>query len=98
LALEPLPGARCDVERIDDSYSFDADLEQEWDWTERYATQPEILRDANHVADRFDLRRVIRFATRVASAHNQLGVTARGPRRSQATDPSLRERSGGCSH
>ncbi len=42
-----------------------ADLEQEWDWTERYATQPEILRYANHVADRFDLRRDIQFSTRV---------------------------------
>ena len=56
------PGARCDVESIDYSYSFDADLEQEWDWSERYATQPEILRYANHVADRFDLRRDIRFS------------------------------------
>ena len=62
------PGARCDVESINYSYSFDADLEQEWDWSERYATQPEILRYANHVADRFDLRRDIRFSTRVASA------------------------------
>src|SRR5215218_8937604 len=62
------PGARCDVESINYSYSFDPDLEQEWDWSERYATQPEILRYANHVAERFDLRRDIRFATRVTSA------------------------------
>ncbi len=62
------PGARCDVESINYSYSFDADLEQEWEWTERYATQPEILRYANHVADRFDLRRDIKFGTRVESA------------------------------
>ena len=62
------PGARCDVESINYSYSFDPDLEQEWDWTERYATQPEILRYANHVADRYDLRRDIRFKTRVESA------------------------------
>ena len=62
------PGARCDVESINYSYSFDADLEQEWDWSERYATQPEILRYANHVAERFDLRRDIKFSTRVAAA------------------------------
>jgi cation diffusion facilitator CzcD-associated flavoprotein CzcO len=62
------PGARCDVESINYSYSFDADLEQEWEWSERYATQPEILRYANHVADRFDLRRDIRFSTRVTAA------------------------------
>jgi cation diffusion facilitator CzcD-associated flavoprotein CzcO len=62
------PGARCDVESINYSYSFDADLEQEWDWSERYATQPEILRYANHVADRFDLRRGMKFSTRVTAA------------------------------
>jgi cation diffusion facilitator CzcD-associated flavoprotein CzcO len=62
------PGARCDVESINYSYSFDAALEQEWEWSERYATQPEILRYANHVADRFDLRRDIRFGRRVESA------------------------------
>ena len=50
------PGARCDVESVDYSYSFDARLQQEWDWSEKYATQPEILRYLNHVADRFDLR------------------------------------------
>ncbi|UVO12474.1 NAD(P)/FAD-dependent oxidoreductase [Mycobacterium sp. SVM_VP21] len=59
------PGARCDVESVDYSYSFDDDLQQEWDWTEKYATQPEILAYLNHVADRFDLRRHIRFGTRV---------------------------------
>jgi len=63
------PGCRCDVESIDYSYSFDPDLEQEWDWTERYATQPEILAYLDHVADRFDLRRDIRFDTRVEAAH-----------------------------
>src|SRR5262245_16896848 len=62
------PGARCDIESIDYSYSFDPELEREWQWSERYATQPEILRYLNHVADRFDLRRDIRFSTRVASA------------------------------
>ena len=62
------PGARCDVESVEYSYSFDAALQQEWDWTERYATQPEILAYAEHVADRFDLRRDISFETRVESA------------------------------
>ncbi len=63
------PGARCDIESVEYSYSFDHDLEQEWEWTERYATQPEILRYLNHVADRFDLRRDITFNTRVTAAH-----------------------------
>jgi cyclohexanone monooxygenase len=62
------PGARCDVESLEYSYGFDEDLEQEWEWTERYATQPEILRYLEHVADRFDLRRDIRFETRVTGA------------------------------
>ncbi|HZT46349.1 MAG TPA: NAD(P)/FAD-dependent oxidoreductase [Hyphomicrobiaceae bacterium] len=62
------PGARCDVESMQYSYQFDAALQQEWEWTERYATQPEILRYANHVADRFDLRRDITFNTRVTAA------------------------------
>ncbi|MEM8922519.1 MAG: alpha/beta hydrolase fold domain-containing protein [Actinomycetota bacterium] len=62
------PGARCDVESIDYSYSFDAELDAEWQWSERYATQPEILRYLEHVADRFDLRRDIRFATRLDRA------------------------------
>ena len=62
------PGARCDIRSIDYSYSFDADLEQDWEWSEKYATQPEILAYVNHVADRFDLRRDIRFNTRVLAA------------------------------
>ena len=62
------PGARCDVPSIEYSYSFDKDLEQEWDWTEIMAAQPEILEYANHVADRFDLRKDIQFQTRVDSA------------------------------
>ncbi|MES2987351.1 MAG: NAD(P)/FAD-dependent oxidoreductase [Pseudomonadota bacterium] len=61
------PGARCDIESLQYSYSFDAQLEQEWQWTERYATQPEILAYLNHVADRFDLRRDISMNTRVQS-------------------------------
>ena len=63
------PGARCDVESVEYSYSFDEALQQDWVWTERYAGQPEILRYANHVADRFDLRRDMRFETRVNAAH-----------------------------
>ncbi len=62
------PGARCDVESIDYSYSFDPELDAEWKWSERYATQPEILTYLNHVADRFDLRRNFRFETRVEKA------------------------------
>jgi cyclohexanone monooxygenase len=61
------PGARCDVESMDYSYSFSEELEQEWEWTERYPTQPEILRYLNYVADRFDLRGLIKLATRVTS-------------------------------
>jgi cyclohexanone monooxygenase len=62
------PGARCDVESMQYSYSFSDELQQEWDWSERYAPQPEILKYANHVADRFDLRRDIQFDTRVERA------------------------------
>ena len=62
------PGARCDVESMQYSYSFSDELQQEWDWSERYAPQPEILRYANHVADRFDLRRDIQLDTRVDRA------------------------------
>jgi len=63
------PGARCDIESMEYSYQFSDALAQEWEWSERYATQPEILRYANHVADRFDLRRDIALETRVVSAH-----------------------------
>jgi len=62
------PGARCDVESMQYSYSFSDELQQEWDWSERYAPQPEILAYANHVADRFDLRADIQFDTRVERA------------------------------
>ena len=62
------PGARCDVESMEYSYQFSDELQEKWDWNERYAGQPEILRYANHVADRFDLRRDIRFNTRVRAA------------------------------
>ncbi|MEZ5407031.1 MAG: NAD(P)/FAD-dependent oxidoreductase [Acidimicrobiales bacterium] len=63
------PGARCDVMSIDYSFSFDPELEQEWEWSEKYATQPEILRYANHVADRYDLWPDMQFDTRIEAAH-----------------------------
>ena len=62
------PGARCDVESMQYSYSFSEELQQEWQWTERYPRQEEILRYINHVADRFDLRSDIQFETRVTAA------------------------------
>ena len=62
------PGARCDVESVDYCYSFAEELEQEWTWSEKYATQGEILRYMNWVADRLDLRPGITFNTRVTSA------------------------------
>lgn len=63
------PGARCDIESMEYSYSFSEALQQEWEWTEKFASQPEILAYLNHVADRFDLRRSYRFETEVRSAH-----------------------------
>jgi len=62
------PGARCDVPSLFYSYTWDEALQQEWRWTEKYAAQPEILAYANHVADRFDLRPLIAFETRVLAA------------------------------
>jgi cyclohexanone monooxygenase len=62
------PGARCDVESMEYSYGFSEDLQQEWEWSERYAPQPEILRYAKHVADRFELRRDMQFDTNVITA------------------------------
>ncbi len=62
------PGARCDVESVDYCYSFSDELQQEWTWTEKYATQAEILEYINWVADKLDLRRHITFATRVGAA------------------------------
>src|ERR1700754_3149850 len=62
------PGARCDSESYYYSYSFDEALQQEWEWTERYPEQREILGYLNHVADRFDLRRDILFGRRVTDA------------------------------
>jgi cyclohexanone monooxygenase len=62
------PGARCDVESMQYSFSFSEELDQEWSWSEKYSPQPEILAYANHIADRFDLRRDIVFDTRVTRA------------------------------
>ena len=83
------PGARCDVDSTDYSYTFSSELDEEWDWSERYATQPEILRYVHHVADKFDLRRDISLGSRVTEAawdeetgrwdvRCENGVTARG--------------------
>ncbi|OBG65537.1 MULTISPECIES: NAD(P)/FAD-dependent oxidoreductase [unclassified Mycobacterium] len=62
------PGARCDVESVDYCYSFSDELQQEWNWTEKYATQAEILAYLNWVADKLDLRRDITFRARVVSS------------------------------
>src|SRR3954453_22419417 len=62
------PGARCDVASMQYSYASWDDLQQEWDWSERYAPQQEILKYANHVADRFKLRSPIQLNPRVAGA------------------------------
>ena len=62
------PGARCDVESMQYSYQFSNELQEEWEWTEKYATQPEILKYANHVADRFKLRENIQFNSEIKSA------------------------------
>jgi cation diffusion facilitator CzcD-associated flavoprotein CzcO len=55
------PGARCDSESHSYCYTFSDELLAEWEWSERYPEQPEIMRYLNHVADRFDLRRSIRL-------------------------------------
>ena len=62
------PGARCDIPTTDYTFSFDPALEKDWTWSEKYATQPEILRYAQFVADRYDLRRDISLNTRVVAA------------------------------
>jgi cyclohexanone monooxygenase len=63
------PGARCDIVSVEYSYSFSEQLQQDWNWTQRYPTQPEMLAYANHAADRFDLRRHFSFNTKVIAAH-----------------------------
>ena len=67
------PGARCDVESVDYSYSFDEKLQGDWMWSERFAAQPEILAYLDHVADRFDLRTHYRFDTTVVNARFDAG-------------------------
>jgi len=62
------PGARCDIESLEYSYSFDDDLQQEWSWPERYSTQPQILAYIQHVAERFDLMRDVQLNTRITEA------------------------------
>jgi cyclohexanone monooxygenase len=62
------PGARCDIPSLEYSFGFDPDLEQEWVWTEHFASQPEIERYLNHLADRYDLRRDIRLSCGVTAA------------------------------
>lgn len=61
------PGARCDIPSLEYSFGFDPQLEQEWVWTEHFASQPEIERYLNHIADRYDLRRDIRLSTGVVA-------------------------------
>ena len=63
------PGARCDIQTIDYSYTFDPELETAWKWSEKYATQPEILRYLGFVTERYGLRRDIRFRTKVTAAN-----------------------------
>jgi cation diffusion facilitator CzcD-associated flavoprotein CzcO/acetyl esterase/lipase len=63
------PGARCDIQTMDYGYTFDPELDKAWTWSEKYATQPEILRYLGFVADRYDLRRDIRFGTKVKAAN-----------------------------
>jgi cation diffusion facilitator CzcD-associated flavoprotein CzcO len=83
------PGARVDIQSLEYSFSFDEALQQEWRWSERYASAPELLRYANHVADRFGLRDGIQLNTRVAGAvwdgtSQTWQVTAEGGERWQA--------------
>jgi cation diffusion facilitator CzcD-associated flavoprotein CzcO len=62
------PGARCDIESVDYCYSFSEQVLDEWEWSERYASQPEILGYLNYVVDRCDLRRDIQLCTEVVAA------------------------------
>ena len=62
------PGARCDVESLEYQYAFSDEIQKGWTWSERYSAQPEILRYQNYVADKLDLRKDIKFSTRVTSA------------------------------
>ena len=90
------PGARCDVESLEYSYSFSEELQQEWKWPERYGTQPEILKYINHVADRFDLRRDVQLNTRIKSAvFDAGGQRMGGEDRHRRGDPRALLRDGG---
>ena len=62
------PGARCDVESLQYSYSFDEQLQQDWHWPEKFSAQPDILAYANHVADRFNLKKDIEFNVEVKAS------------------------------
>lgn len=68
------PGARVDIKSVEYSYGFDEDLQQEWKWPEYFSAQPDLERYANHVADRFDLRKHIRFSNAVKSMHFDKGA------------------------
>ena len=68
------PGARCDVPSLEYSFGFSSELEQEWTWPEVFSAQPEILKYANHIADRFDLRRDIEFDTRITEVRYDEGA------------------------
>jgi cyclohexanone monooxygenase len=79
------PGARCDVPTTDYTFSFDPELEKEWTWSEKYATQPEILDYLRFVADRHELRPDIEFSTAVTAARwdepaKQWTITINGDR------------------
>lgn len=65
------PGARCDIPSMEYSYQFSDELQQQWQWSEKYATQAELLRYANHVVERFDLADDIQLNTRVLATHFQ---------------------------
>ena len=91
------PGARCDSESHSYCYSFSQELIRDWQWTERYPEQPEIMRYLNFVADRFDLKRDIRFNSRVAAARydaeaNRWHVTTEKGERLTAQVPDHRRR------
>ena len=62
------PGARCDIESMDYSYSFSEELQQEWNWKEKYGTQPELLNYAKHVCEKFNLRKKINFNKKIIKA------------------------------
>ena len=68
------PGARVDIKSVEYSYGFDEQLQQEWKWPEYFSAQPDLEKYANHVADRFDLRKDIRLSTAVKSLRFDKGT------------------------